>query len=98
MSPQALGVTDPGDAKWLEGKLTRMAIATHAEKAPLPPSDLARKIPRTYVRCTRFGLGAPFAAQARRERWPVVSLRTGHDLMITAPRETAQAILQSVHG
>ena len=95
MSPQALGVTDPRDVTWVEEHLTRMALATHVEKTPLPPSVAASRIPRTYVHCKRFGLGAPFAARARREGWTVIAVDTGHDLMITAPRETADAILQS---
>jgi pimeloyl-ACP methyl ester carboxylesterase len=85
IAPQELGVTEPADAKWVRSHLTPMPILTHREKVDAPQRKAA-KIPSTYIECLQFGLGAGFAAQARRDGWRVLESDSGHDVMVTNPR------------
>ncbi len=85
MSPQELGVTETADVKWVKRQLTPMPILTHREKVDAPQRK-ASKIPSTYIECLQFGLGASFAAQARRAGWQVLESDSGHDVMVTDPR------------
>ena len=83
--PEDFGVTDPRDVKWMKSRLTPMPILTHQEKLDAPKMK-AKKLPRFFVHCTRFGLGG-FAEKVRREGGTVFDLDTGHDAMITEPEK-----------
>lgn len=53
-------------------------------------------LPRTFIDCNRPALGtiAPARTRVRQERgWQVMELATGHDPMISAPRELVQLLL-----
>jgi pimeloyl-ACP methyl ester carboxylesterase len=95
MSPQELGVTEPADVKWVGTHLTAMPILTHREKVDAPQRK-AFKIPSTYIQCLQFGLGAGFAAQARRDGWRVLEADTGHDVMVTNPKGLADLLEQAM--
>lgn len=95
MSPQELGVTEPADVKWVKTQLTPLPILTHREKVDAPQRK-AFKIPSTYIQCLQFGLGAGFAAQARRDGWRVLEVESGHDVMITNPKKLADLLEQAV--
>ena len=95
MSPQELGVIEPADVKWVGTHLTAMPILTHREKVDAPQRK-AFKIPSTYIQCLQFGLGAGFAAQARRDGWRVLEADTGHDVMVTNPKGLADLLEQAM--
>ncbi len=79
---------------WVERRLTPMAWRTFEEPlAPLPARFAA--LPRAYVAATGNTLDGPKrgVAQARAEGWPIIGIDSGHDLMVTAPDETAAALL-----
>jgi pimeloyl-ACP methyl ester carboxylesterase len=95
LPPEAIGV--PADHPlhaWVARRLTPMAWQAFADPLPPLPARFAR-LPRTYVTARDNRLDGPVAglAQARREGWPVVEIASGHELMITAPAETAAALL-----
>jgi pimeloyl-ACP methyl ester carboxylesterase len=83
--PEDFGVSDPGDIRWMESRLTPMAILTHQEKLDAPVMR-AKKLQRYFLHCTQFGMGG-FAEKIRREGGTVFELDTGHDAMITKPEE-----------
>ena len=76
---------------FVRSKLTDFAMSCFKSPARLP-TNAAAKLKRAFVACKTDGyrLGEvfePFAAQARRENWPYVSLRTGHDCHVEAADE-----------
>jgi pimeloyl-ACP methyl ester carboxylesterase len=95
MSPQELGVTQPADVRWVKTRLTPMPILTHREKVNAPQRK-ASKIASTYIECLQFGLGAGFAAQARRAGWRVLAADSGHDVMVTNPKGLADLLEQAI--
>lgn len=95
--PQVMGVSDPADLAWVSDK--RVA---HPMRALLEPLRLGRgeprDIPRTYIRCLRHEALVKFFGQnplsasiekAMRDGFTMRELDTGHDAMITKPRELA---------
>jgi len=87
-----LGVTDPSDASWVNGRLTPMPIMTHRERLAVP-RHRARALRRSFVLCRRFGFHA-FAAQARADGFDVVTeIDAGHDVQVTHPRELSEILL-----
>ncbi len=96
LSPQELSVTKPADVEWMETLLTPMPILTHREKVNAPQRK-ASKIHSTYIHCLQSGLGASFAAQARRDGWQVFEVDAGHDVMISHPEVLAD-LLEQIPG
>lgn len=101
--PQVMGVHDADDLKWVSDK--RVA---HPMRALLEPLRLAHgeptQIPRTYIRCSQneamikfFGGNPLQASQQKAERDGLVmrGLDTGHDAMITKPRELSELLLEA---
>jgi pimeloyl-ACP methyl ester carboxylesterase len=95
-SPAAMGIVDPDVAAWVAARLTPHPLRTYDE--PVPHGNTATEaLPRAYIHCTagpttpRF---APFAQQARVDGWPVRELATGHDAMLTAPRELTEVLCE----
>lgn len=88
------GITDAGDLAWANRRLTPMPLRAYDSAITLAKAPLAG-VSAAYVRCTRPAIpqvesGAQFA---RRAGWPYKELATGHDAMITAPTECAEALL-----
>ena len=94
MSPAALGITDPADSAWVQSRLTPMPLLTHQQRIRLSSSQ-ARKLPRTYILCTQFGFHDS-AREAKSLGWDTYQLETGHDAMLTVPRELAQTLNKAV--
>ncbi len=92
--PENFGVTDPQDLAWMTPRLTPMPMLTHAEKLDAPLMK-AKNLPRSFIHCTQFGLGG-FGEKIRGEGGDVYSLDTGHDAMVTQPRELAEILLKHV--
>jgi pimeloyl-ACP methyl ester carboxylesterase len=96
VSPAILGITDTATADWVAARLTPHPLTTYEQPAPLGNPQSAA-LPRVYIHCMsgpvtpRF---APFAAKARTENWEVREIAAGHDVMLTAPEELAEILLQ----
>jgi pimeloyl-ACP methyl ester carboxylesterase len=97
----AVGIAEPGDVAWVEGRRHAHPMRTLFEPVQIPPGALA-PIAVTYVVCQRherlialFGVDPlqPFAERARREGWKMVELDAPHDAMVTAPIRTAEILL-----
>jgi pimeloyl-ACP methyl ester carboxylesterase len=93
--PEALGITDPGDVAWVTAKSVGMPMATHEQQIELTGAykNIAK---RTYVACTDPVLGGLEATAAAARDDPdcnYFEIATGHDPMITKPRELAELLL-----
>ncbi|WP_067708366.1 alpha/beta fold hydrolase [Nocardia yamanashiensis] len=97
------GVTDEPDLSWLAANLTAQSLKTFTEPMVLRNPEALQQIPVTHIHCT--GGGADF--QAMRAAMPrtlppadlpadrLKLLPTGHDCMITMPRELAGFLLEA---
>jgi pimeloyl-ACP methyl ester carboxylesterase len=93
-----LGIADPKMSEWVQERLTAHPYSTY-EDAPPTPDDPAKSasMPSTYIHCTVGPLSSwmqPFAARARKLKWPVYTMESGHEAMITNPNELAEILLQ----
>ena len=91
----AFGITNAADAAWANARLTPHPAGTYLQPirlhAPLPAD-----IRRSYVECRAPSLAvlAPTQARLRADpAWTYRQLATGHDAMITAPRELSDLLL-----
>ncbi len=92
-------ITDEADLRWVLARLDPHPYATMTEPVRCA-NPAAAALPRTYIRCAllphphfdRFGAAAKEAGSGWRYR-EVVS---GHDAMVTAPRELAVLLLELV--
>ncbi len=91
-APEDFGVANRPDVAWMTPRLTPMPLLTHAEKLHAPTMK-AKKLPRSFIHCRQFGLGA-FGEKIRREGGTVFGLNTGHDAMITQPQELAAILFK----
>lgn len=93
-----LGITDPKISKWVQERLTPHPYSTYEDPPPSGTSESA-SVPRTYVHCTVGPFASwtePFAARARTLGWNVHTMATGHDVMLTHPKELADILLRIV--
>ena len=91
-----LGVTDPKDVEWVQKRLTPQPYRTYDQPVPAG-SDASAALPRVFIRCT-VGPGvtrfAPSADRVRQQEGTVRDLAAPHFMMLTAPNETAELLLE----
>ena len=98
ISPQPLevfGVTDETDLRWAGSKVGPhpLRIFEQPMRIDKPP---AASVLRTYIWCSGFPGFARFAERTRTDPgWRYRELATGHDAMITAPRDVAGLLLEA---
>src|SRR5215213_7847532 len=83
---------ESADVDWLTPKLTPHPWRTYTD--PLRLTGAVDDVPAAFVECVSWM--RVFAGQADRARsrgWPVHELATGHEAMVTAPAELADALL-----
>ncbi|MGW4033785.1 hypothetical protein ACWEFL_31570 [Streptomyces sp. NPDC004838] len=94
MSYGALGVNDPADVAWADGKTTPIARRTHEEKLEPGSEQALANLEVTYIHCS----GQPFFGDTARrcaERgfrvldWP----ECGHAPLLTHPKKLAAELL-----
>ena len=95
--PERYGVTDDADLAWVRPRLVPQPLPTFTEPLRLRHPE-ASPPPRTYVACTESATATtfrPFAERARADpTWRYREVATGHDAMVTMPRELAQLLLE----
>jgi pimeloyl-ACP methyl ester carboxylesterase len=94
-SAEALGILKPEDAARTLPRLTPHPMSVN--RAPLNLSHpIGNGVAKTYVLCTDpiYPALERSRAFARAQGWPIVELATGHDAMVTAPRDTADLLLR----
>ena len=97
-SPEAglfYGVTDPGDLAWMAERLTPQPWACFEEKLTLTHEDRLAAIPQFHIVCTStLATRDPDLLEDARSRGRLWDIDTGHDLMVTEPRQVADALLE----
>jgi pimeloyl-ACP methyl ester carboxylesterase len=88
------GISDPEDLIWLASRLTPQPLKAISDPLPATGVGDLDSIPRTFIYCTENnGAASHFGrfAEAFRHRpgWSYAELPTGHDAMITMPKEVA---------
>jgi hypothetical protein len=88
------GVTAENDVAWAGPRLVNQPFLTFTQKLAIanPPP----RLPRTFIHCTQPSMG-PFDGWAKalgqNPAWKVREMKTGHDAMITQPRQLASLLL-----
>lgn len=98
------GVTTEPDRSWLLSKVTPQPLKTLEQPLHLKNPAIVSATPRTHIDCTSSSfffslmrrLLAPRALPPKEAGWRLRRLPTGHDAMITAPRELADLLVEVV--
>jgi hypothetical protein len=89
------GVTDPADLAWMAERLTPHPWRCFEQPLTLGNEDALWAIPQFHIVCTSTlptrDRDLMARAKAEGRLWDI---DTGHDLMITEPEQTADALLQ----
>lgn len=83
------------DHEWVTRRMTPQPFLLYLDPLDFEPSRLAA-LPRTFIACTSPALPTVAGARerARQENgWQLMELETGHDAMVSAPRELDEALL-----
>ncbi|MEU6645582.1 alpha/beta hydrolase family protein [Saccharomonospora sp. NPDC046836] len=87
-----LGVSEQADLDWLGARLTPHPWLTYTE--PLRLSGNHDAVPAAFVECTDWmRVFRTQAGKAAERGWPVHHVATGHEAMVTAPKELADVLL-----
>ena len=93
-SLHVLGVTDDADLSWLSPRLTPHPWRSYTQRLELT-GDHA-DVPAHFVECTDWMRAfAAHAARAEATGWPVSTIPTGHEAMVTAPEALAKSLLSA---
>ncbi|MFD0663367.1 alpha/beta hydrolase [Thermocatellispora tengchongensis] len=91
-SLSVLGVSEEADLAWLTPRLTPHPWLAYTE--PLRLAGRAESVPAAFIECTGWmRVFRPHAERAEARGWPVHHLATGHEAMVTAPKELADVLL-----
>jgi pimeloyl-ACP methyl ester carboxylesterase len=93
--------SDKVNYAWLQRRLTDMPYNVFKTPFPEVPADNAaavKKIKFTYIKCSEAKLDGPKYSleQARAEKMSIVTLKTGHNPMVTAPKMLVDSLAKIV--
>lgn len=97
-SPEWYGVTRREDIEWMRPRLTPQPLKTEFDPM-IFRNPKAESIPKSYIFCNAPAIGrfGEFAQRARTEPgWQYRELATGHDAMISQPKELSRLLLELV--
>jgi len=93
------GVTDPADLAWMADRLTGHPWVCFEQRLELTNEDALWAIPQYHVVCTStLATRDPELMARARAEGRLWDIDTGHDLMLTEPERTADALLQVAEG
>lgn len=91
------GITDEADVSWMRPSIGSHPLKTFKQAVRLT-DEAAAVLPRTFIYCTNKPVGDSLAPLAKRLRgeasWRYRELASGHDAMVTAPKELAALLLE----
>ncbi len=88
------GVTDPDDLVWMADRLTPHPWQCFEQPLDLTDEDALWAIPQFHIVCTStLATRDPEMMDRARREGRLWDIDTGHDLMITEPEATAEALL-----
>jgi pimeloyl-ACP methyl ester carboxylesterase len=91
-SLKVLGVTDQADIDWLTPRLTPHPWKTYTD--PLRLTGAADDVPGAFVECVSWmRVFQEQSERAHRRGWPIRTIDTGHEAMVTAPKALAGVLL-----
>ena len=85
------GIPDAADREWMFSKVTPQPAAAMAGTVRIG-NPAAQDIPRSFIGCEEAGF-QPVADRAREAGWGMYHLDSGHDPMVSHPRELAEILL-----
>ena len=85
------GITDPADREWMFVRCTPQPAAAMAGPVRIG-NPAARDIPRSFIGGEEAGFES-VADRAREAGWGMYHLESGHDPMVSHPRELAEILL-----
>ena len=85
------GITDPDDLAWVGSRVTPHPSASFAQAVRLDRPE-AESIPRSFVGSSEAGFES-VARRAKAAGWRTYHIESGHDPMVTHPRELAEILL-----
>jgi pimeloyl-ACP methyl ester carboxylesterase len=90
------GVVDPAERRWMAERLVPHPWKTLTDRLRLPIGH-GGALPRTFVDCPRGRAGPSGGAERARSEpgWRSRQIDTGHDAMVTAPRELVELLLEA---
>jgi pimeloyl-ACP methyl ester carboxylesterase len=89
-----LGVTEDSDLAWLTPRLTPHPWLTYTEPLRLTAGESGGLVRAEFIECTDWmRVFKPQAEKAAARGWPVQHMATGHEAMVTAPKELAESLL-----
>ncbi|MDT9664687.1 alpha/beta hydrolase [Rhodococcus qingshengii] len=96
-SLEVLGVTLAEDLSWLTPRLTPHPWKTYTDRLDL--SGSVDTVAASYIECTDWmRVFRPYAKKAAAAGFVTRELATGHEAMVTAPRELANVLIELVDG
>ena len=101
---RSLGVTTEPDRSMVRRSMTPQPLKTLEQPLHLKNPAIVEAVPRTHIECTSGGFFFLFMRRILARRalppteagWRLRQLPTGHDAMITMPRELADVLLEVV--
>ena len=94
-SPEELGrrwgIPDAADREWMFDRVTPQPAAAMAGPVRIG-NPAARDLPRSFIGGEEAGF-EPVADRAREAGWGIYHLDSGHDPMVSHPRELAEILL-----
>ncbi|MGO8951444.1 MAG: alpha/beta fold hydrolase [Ktedonobacterales bacterium] len=105
IAPQGTyGVTTEPDRSWVRRSVTPQPLKTFEQRLHLKNPAIVSTKPRTHIDCTGSGfvfslmrhILAPRALPPTEAGWRLRQLPTGHDAMITMPKELADLLVEVV--
>lgn len=94
LSADLFGVTDPSDIKWVNNRLTPQPFKTFTQPLELK-NPFGNHLPLIYIACIQPQMPAlkAFSDQTKNNKnWKYYSMNTGHDAMITQPKELSKLL------
>ena len=91
--PTEFGVTDPDDVRWMRERLRPHPLLAYQQPTHMPEGNTSH-ITCSYIWCTASGFLKHEADLARRDGWQMYEINASHEVMITAPNELAQVLLE----
>ena len=87
------GIRDAADGRWVKSKLTPQPVRPWRDPVRLSRSITSK---RSYIYCDwRLNAYADTAARVRSDpAWRYRELKTGHDAMVSAPRELTEVLVE----
>jgi hypothetical protein len=94
LSAEFYGVTDPDDIAWVNRRVTPQPAKTYTTPIRLT-HPVCNGLSSTYIVCSEPRLTAleHYYGRARQLGMTMMEIATGHDAMVTAPRELAEMLL-----